>query len=76
MFNFVSQVGSSLKRLLACKRGASSELLSAVGLIAITVGIIALVGPVLRTQIVGMVNSALAAASAIFAGTWGPPAAP
>jgi hypothetical protein len=36
------------------------------------VGIIALVGPQLRTQVSSMVNSALAAASTIFQGTWGP----
>jgi len=66
------QLLSQARRLLACKKGASSELLSAVGLIAITVGIIALVGPSLRTQVSTMVNSALSAASAIFTGTWAP----
>ena len=63
---------SQVRRLLSCRKGASSELLSAVGLIAITVGIIALVGPQLRTQVSSMVNSALAAVSTIFQGTWGP----
>lgn len=66
------QAVSSAKRLISCKKGASSELLSAVGLIAITVGIISLVGPELRNQVSNMVNNALAAASTIFQGTWGP----
>jgi len=71
LINLVLGVWRSGKQLLACKKGASSELLSAVGLIAITVGIIALVGPQLRNQIGSMVTDALGAASNIFRGTWG-----
>ena len=71
LINLVLGVWRSGKQLLACKKGASSELLSAVGLIAITVGIIALVGPTLHTQISTMVNNALGAAADIFQGTWG-----
>jgi len=71
LINLVLGVWRSGKQLLACKKGASSELLSAVGLIAITVGIIALVGPQLRDQIELMVTDALGAASGIFRGTWG-----
>ena len=70
LINLVLGVWRSGKQLLACKKGASSELLSAVGLIAITVGIIALVGPELREQIRLMVNAALDAATDIFQGTW------
>jgi len=71
LINLALNMVRSGKQLLACKKGASSELLSAVGLIAITVGIIALVGPTLRTQIYTMVNNALGAAATIFQGTWG-----
>jgi len=71
LINLALNMVRSGKQLLACKKGASSELLSAVGLIAITVGIIALVGPELRTQISTMVNNALGAAATIFQGTWG-----
>ncbi len=70
--NLVVKMYLKVTDLLECKRGASSELLSAVGLIAITVGIIAVVGPELRTRIVNMVNGALLAAGTIFAGTWAP----
>jgi len=71
LINLALNMVRSGKQLLACKKGASSELLSAVGLIAITVGIIALVGPQLRNQIGSMVNNALDAAATIFQHTWG-----
>ena len=76
LINLVLGVWRSGKQLLACKKGASSELLSAVGLIAITVGIIALVGPLLSEQIRLMVTDALGAASGIFQRTWAPGTAP
>jgi len=70
LINLALNMVRSGKQLLACKKGASSELLSAVGLIAITVGIIALVGPQLRSQIELMVTDVLGAASSLFRGTW------
>jgi len=71
LINLALNMVRSGKQLLACKKGASSELLSAVGLIAITVGIIALVGPQLRSQIQLMVTGALDAAVGLFQDTWG-----
>ena len=76
LINLALNMVRSGKQLLACKKGASSELLSAVGLIAITVGIIALVGPLLSDQIEVMVRDALGAASGIFQRTWAPGTAP
>ncbi|MBT9153304.1 MAG: hypothetical protein DDT35_01536 [Firmicutes bacterium] len=53
--------------LLRCKKGASSELLAAVGLIAITAGIITVVSPVIRTNVSTIVTNVLARASTLFA---------
>jgi uncharacterized membrane protein YbaN (DUF454 family) len=57
---------SQFKRLLSCKKGASSELLSAVGLIAISVGILVVVSPILSTQVRQLVTNALTHASTLF----------
>jgi|GEM_PF-986044 len=58
---------------LRCKKGASSELLAAVGLIAITAGIITVVSPVIRTNVSTIVTAVLARAQTLFA-TIGTPA--
>jgi len=52
--------------LLRCKKGASSELLAAIGLIAITAGIITIVSPVIRTNVNNIVTAVLARASTLF----------
>jgi len=55
------------RKLFACKKGASSELLAAVGLIAITAGIITVVSPVIRTNVSNIVIAVLARAQTLFA---------
>ncbi len=72
--NLVVKMYLKVTDLLECKKGASSELLSAVGLIAIAVGIIGAVGPLLEARIESMVTNVLSAASAIFTLNWGTPA--
>jgi len=52
--------------LLECKKGASSELLAAIGLIAITAGIITVVSPVIRTNVATIVTNVLTRAQTLF----------
>jgi len=54
------------RKLLACKKGASSELLAAVGLIAITAGIITVVSPIIRDNVRDIVDVVLARAQELF----------
>jgi len=71
--NLVTKVYIKATELLRCKKGASSELLAAIGLIAITAGIITIVSPVIRTNVLAIVTNVLARASTLFA-TVGAPA--
>jgi len=62
----ITKAVSSGRRLLGCTKGASSELLAAVGLIAITAGIITVVSPTIRTNVGNIVTAVLARAQTLF----------
>jgi len=65
--NTLNKAYSRALGLLRCNKGASSELLAAVGLIAITAGIITVVSPTIRTNVAAIVTSVLARAQTLFA---------
>ncbi len=64
--NLVIKVYIKATELLRCKKGASSELLAAIGLIAITAGIITVVSPVIRDNVRDIVTNVLTRASTLF----------
>jgi len=61
----------SARKLLLCRKGTSNELLTAIGLISITVGVLSVVSPIIRTTIQQVTTDALNAAATLFRGTTG-----
>lgn len=59
------------KGVLRCEKGTSNELLTAIGLISITVGVLSVVSPTIRTTIQQVTTDALNAAATLFRTTTG-----
>jgi hypothetical protein len=72
MFNEVlNRLYFAARRFLLCKKGTSNELLTAIGLISITVGVLSVVSPTIRTTIQQVTTDALNAAATLFRTTTG-----
>jgi len=70
--NLLTKLYFKSAELIRCKKGASNELLTAIGLISITVGVLSVVSPTIRNTIQTIVTDALNAAAALFRTTTGP----
>jgi len=71
--NLLTKLYFRASDLIRCRKGASNELLTAIGLISITVGVLSVVSPTIRTTIQGIVTDALNAAATLFRTTTGAP---
>jgi len=71
--NLLTKLYFKAAELIRCRRGASNELLTAIGLISITVGVLSVVSPTIRTTIQTTVNDALNSAATLFRTTTGTP---
>jgi len=71
--NLLTKLYFKTMELILCRKGASNELLTAIGLISITVGVLSVVSPTIRTTIQGIVTDALNAAATLFRTTTGAP---
>jgi len=71
--NLLTKLYFKASELVRCRNGASNELLTAIGLISITVGVLSVVSPTIRTTIQGIVTDALNAAATLFRTTTGAP---
>jgi len=69
MNRLINSVYFKALELVRCKKGVSNELLTAIGLISVTVGVLSVVSPTIRTTIQGIVNDALNAAATLFRAT-------
>jgi len=71
--NLLTKYYFKAAELIRCRKGASNELLTAIGLISITVGVLSVVSPTIRNTIQTIVTDALTAAGNLFRTTTGTP---